>query len=53
MASKKTPITKLDSAIMKILNEYGDDVKNNTIKITKDMLKKAIEDAGYEVTSIE
>ena len=40
MASKKTPITKLDSAIMKILNEYGDDVKNNTIKITKDMLKK-------------
>lgn len=40
MANKKTPIARLDSEINKILEDYGDSVRTNTIEVTKLMLKK-------------
>lgn len=49
---KGTPITRLDSQVKKILNEYGDDVKNNVTKITKDILKKGAQAISASARSV-
>ena len=40
MASKKTTIDKLDTAIAEIMEEYGDHIQENLDLITKNMGKK-------------
>ena len=42
MASKRTPIDKLDTAISKILEEYGDDLKENVKSAAKAVTKKGV-----------
>lgn len=38
--AKKTPIDKLDTAIKKILDDYGDDVSRDASEVTKKMAQK-------------
>ena len=42
MASKRTPIDKLDTAISKILEEYGDDLKENVNSAAREVTRKGV-----------
>jgi hypothetical protein len=41
MASKKTPLEKLDTAIQKLLEEYATDIKDESDKLAKKLAQKA------------